>query len=671
MKKTSIEFDAKTVAVAVFPEPADGAEAVLSELAIGPYKAVLGLIGAADSIDQAVLPKLTQFFNRGIARAALEADAVLVDGGTQAGVMNLVGEGVASRGGYSTLIGVAPAALVTYPGNLAAGVPLEVNHSHFVLVEGNSWGSETSMLFGLVQALAVKTETPPQTRKPTAPTTSQVPALMVLVGGGPTAMQEVVRAVRLQLPLLVIAGSGGLADALAAAWQTPDTPPDDPLMAEILADGELRFYPLSGSVQGLERHLIRELGADHVLLQAWETFADYDANANYQQKRFDQLQQLIILLGLIGTALAIGQQLYGPKDTAAGSLLAAPELLKQNYIGWWLVHHVLILIPITLTILITAVSRFKQGTKWLLLRAGAEAIKREIYRYRTRAMHYRENAEPQLAERIEDITRRTMQTEVNSSSLVPYNKKQGFPPGMGAATADTGFGFLTPARYVEIRLGSQLAYFRRKAVGLERQMKVLSWLTFILGGVGTYLAAIGQQVWIALTTSLVAALGTFLSYRQTESSLIKFNQAATNLSNIRAWWNALSAEAQLQQSNIDLLVEHTEQVLELELAGWVRQMQNALADLHKNQPPLVEHAENTAPSESVVVIAAPPGPPPVSSAVVPATETTPVFITMADEHVLADGQEEIAPAATEESGNLVAVEAATEEIAEATEATSS
>ena len=574
MRTIAVEFDPRTAAVAVFPTPAERAEEVLKELAIKPYKAVLGIIGAGDSIDPTLLPKLTQLFSRGIARAALEAEAVLVDGATQAGVMALTGEGVASRGAHSTLIGVAPAALVTYPGNLASGTPLEPNHSHFVLVEGEDWGSETSMLFGLIDALASQ---------------AAAPALMVLVGGGAMALKEVVQAVRLRLPVLAVAGSGGLADTLAAASEAPATALEDPAMAEIMADGMLRFYPLSGSVQGLERLVVRELGADHVLLQAWENFADYDVNASRQQRRFDQLQQLVIILGLVGTALAIVQQLYGPKESVSGSLLATSELLNQNRIGWWLLHHVLILIPITLTVLITAVSRFKQGTKWLLLRAGAEAIKREIYRYRTRALYYRQNAEPQLAQRIEDITRRTMQTEVNSTSLVPYNKKKGFPPSL---EGDTGFGFLTPARYLEIRLGSQLAYFRRKAVRLERQLKVLSWLTFILGGLGTYMAAIGQQVWIALTTSLVAAMGTFLGYRQTESTLIKYNQAATNLSNVRAWWNALPAEEQLRQSNIDLLVEHTEQVLESEHAGWVRQMQNALAELHKNQPSSAEHQES-------------------------------------------------------------------------------
>jgi hypothetical protein len=247
---------------------------------------------------------------------------------------------------------------------------------------------------------------------------------------------------------------------------------------------------------------------------------------------------------------------------------------------------------------VTAASRFKQGNKWLLLRAGAESIKREIYRYRSRAMDYKEKPEQQLAKRVEDISRRTMRTEVNSSALVPYDKTKGFPPYMYAAQGgDDGFSYLTPDRYVEVRLSDQLNYFQKKAVTLERQLKVLFWLTFIIGGLGTFLAAVGQQVWVALTTAVIAAIGTHLGYRQTENTLTKYNQAATDLSNVKAWWNALSAEEQAQQENIDSLVEHTEQVLQSELDGWVQQMQNALVELRKGQEPAPEREENREPQE--------------------------------------------------------------------------
>src|SRR5581483_4945175 len=254
------------------------------------------------------------------------------------------------------------------------------------------------------------------------------------------------RAVRQNLSLIVVEGSGGLADEIAAAWKARPALPDDPVMAEIIDDGEIHLHLLSNPVKGVERLIIRELGVDRVLMQAWEVFADYDLSAKKQQKRFKWLQLAILALGVAGTALAIIQQVYAPRDnTEAHNLL--PASLVTNAEGhwiiadhvpfhWWLIHQALIIIPILVTVLIAAANRFKQANKWLLLRAGAEAIKREIYRYRTRAMDYKQEPEQQLAQRVEDVTRRTMRTEVNLSAIMPYKKDDkkdvGIPPPMYA-----------------------------------------------------------------------------------------------------------------------------------------------------------------------------------------------------------------------------------------------
>src|SRR6185503_19236891 len=147
-----------------------------------------------------------------------------------------------------------------------------------------------------------------------------------------------------------------------------------------------------------------------------------------------------------------------------------------------------LIIPIVLTILITAANRFKQGNKWLLLRGGAEAIKREIYKYRTRATDDYNGvvktpppapgdpppptAEQVLAQKVEDVTRRVMQTEVNTSSLLPYVGE--LPPNMDYAQGgDDGKSILTPDRYVQVRLGDQLDYYRGKTVKLELTLKTI------------------------------------------------------------------------------------------------------------------------------------------------------------------------------------------------------
>ena len=578
IEKKAIPLPNRNEAVALFPAAHHSAAEIVAALGLKPYKAVILVLGGAGSLDERLIPRLTQLFGRGIARAAAETSAVIIDGGTQSGVMALMGEGVAGRGYRSPLVGVAPAALVTWPGGPVAGVPLEPHHSHFVLTEGDAWGSETAALFDLTRAL-----------------TATTPGVAIIAGGGAIARDEALRAVRHNFTLIIIEGSGGTADEIAG-WKKQAALPDDPAMAEIIAEGDIRLHPLDHSVKGIERLIIRELGVDRVLTQAWEHFADYDFNATLQQGRFDRLQLAILLLGVAGTALAIAQQVYAPRD--ANGNLTRVDAGGARLLGWWAVHHLLIIIPILLTVLVAAANRFKQGSKWLLLRAGAEAIKREIYRYRAHAMYYKQDAEQQLSQRVEDITRRTMRTEVNTSALRPYDRAHGFPPYVNpAAGGDDGYSYLTPDRYVELRLGDQLGYFQRRAVKLERELKALYWLTFVVGGAGAYLAAIDRQAWIALTTAIVAALGTYLAYRQTESSLMKYNQVATDLANVKAWWTALSAEEQAWQENIDSLVEHTETVLQSEADGWVQQMQNALAELRKEHGP-AKKAEEEAPESA-------------------------------------------------------------------------
>jgi hypothetical protein len=588
IKKQSIVLPNGKDATAIFPSTKDNAKTIIDALELKSYKAIILILGGADNINTELVPKLNQLFGRGIAKAAGETEAIIIDGGTKAGVMAMIGDGVNSREYMTQLIGVAPLSKINYSDNNSIdGVSLEPNHSHFILVEGKEWGSETGTIFNLIKVLSGQSQidngTERETKSSLKNNASKIPVVAILASGGMTTKNEVLFAVRQNIPLIVVQGSGGFADEISQAWEKKETPPDDSMMAEIIADGKLHFYALDKSVNGIERLIIRELGTDKVLMQAWETFADYDLNANEQQRKFEKIQKSILIVGVIGTALAISQQVWGPK-VSLNEMFQDKNVPAWKWLFWSSVYYTLILIPILLTILITAITRFKQGSKWLLLRAGAESIKREIYRYRTRANDYIKNSEPLLSQKVEDITRRTMRTEVNLSSLQPYNKDNGFPPYMFASqVGDDGFSYLTPDCYVEVRLNDQLNYFRKKSVLLEKQLKRFSWGTFIIGGIGTFVAAIGQQVWIALTTSVVAAMGTYLSYRQVENTLIKYNQAATDLANVKAWWNALSAEEQAQQTNIDSLVEHTEQVLQSELDGWVQQMQNALEELRKEQ----------------------------------------------------------------------------------------
>ena len=276
-----------------------------------------------------------------------------------------------------------------------------------------------------------------------------------------------------------------------------------------------------------------------------------------------------------------------------GTLLALTHTTLQpevsaDHIGLRLLHAVIVIVPVTTAILVAAANRFNAGNKWVVLRASAEAIKKEIFRYRTRAASYIDpqtaqlSREATLAYKIESISRQLMQTDVNLSALrLPTGP---IPPRVaGPTAADDGLSFLTPERYISLRLADQLTYYQGKTVRLERQLRLLQWLIYIFGGVGTLLAAAGFDLWIALTTALAAACTTYLGYQQIENSLIKYNQAATDLTNVHGWWMALSLDERADPNNVDTLVEHTEKILGNELTGWVQEMHNALADLRARQ----------------------------------------------------------------------------------------
>jgi hypothetical protein len=122
-------------------------------------------------------------------------------------------------------------------------------------------------------------------------------------------------------------------------------------------------------------------------------------------------------------------------------------------------------------------------------------------------------------------------------------------------------------------------------------------LVLLAGGVGTFLAAIGFQLWVAFTTALATAFTTYLQYRQTENTLTQYNQTATNLQNVKGWWVALSAEDQADPKKIQKLVETTEDVLASEQTGWVQQMQDALAKLRQDQTKAIEPQKGTETKE--------------------------------------------------------------------------
>jgi hypothetical protein len=325
----------------------------------------------------------------------------------------------------------------------------------------------------------------------------------------------------------------------------------------------------------LARRIGRELGGESTLRQAWLRFGALDLAAVGQQKFFRQMQGAILAVSIGVTAAVVLHQTVADRCQI--------PLLGQKFDCGAPLHYLVIIAPIVLSVLIGWTNRFHHGNRWVLTRQAAEAIKREIFQFRTGAGPYRDEAtrEKDLAKAIEDVTRRLARSEANTMALPIYSGP--IPPQYATGEGDDGMSPLPPDRYIEMRLEDQLKFFRKKAVGLDTLLERLQWGILGVGGLGTLLAAIGFDLWVALTTAIAGALATYLSYRGVESTLTNYNQTAIDLENIKGWWTALLPGEQGDPLNVDALVENTEKVLSTELSGWTQRMQDSLANLRKDQ----------------------------------------------------------------------------------------
>jgi hypothetical protein len=123
--------------------------------------------------------------------------APLVDGDSSAGVMRPTGQGRArwpdARPG---LVSVALAGLVTYPGACRDRVPLEENHSHFILADSTEWAGNPSAM-AVADALA-----------------GDGRVAVVLAGSGQMATAEALETTRPGWPIFAVGNTGDLADDL-------------------------------------------------------------------------------------------------------------------------------------------------------------------------------------------------------------------------------------------------------------------------------------------------------------------------------------------------------------------------------------------------------------------------------------------------------------------------
>ncbi|MBX2862970.1 MAG: hypothetical protein KTR27_05400 [Leptolyngbyaceae cyanobacterium MAG.088] len=200
------------------------------------------VIGGASNMSQESRNRVAQLFTKVLAPIAEAYKITVFDGGTDAGVIQMMGQARRHIGGSFNLVGVAPKAKVKLPGhilNLAIDIKnreltnLEEHHTHFALIPGINWGNESPWLAHCAAILA-----------------AQSPSITILINGGKISLTDLRLNLSVGQPTIVIAGSGRLADDIANTIH--GIPPSD---KSIIQELTASYYPSQLSVFNLSKPL--------------------------------------------------------------------------------------------------------------------------------------------------------------------------------------------------------------------------------------------------------------------------------------------------------------------------------------------------------------------------------------------------------------------------------
>lgn len=354
-------------------------------------------------------------------------------------------------------------------------------------------------------------------------------------------------------------------------------------------------------IQNIERLKATPINSE-LLKIAWERQKVYSRNASASQTRFYTLRRLISVLNVATIFLSIIHTEVSDFEQTTGDLL--------------------ILLPILISGLLAFAVKYDRGNNWLLLRGNAEALKTEIYYYLTGVGEYSKRRDEVLAHKIKLISERLKGSTVHQGSLRPFEEEvweRGLLSRLNRAICGTvgdRYGALRrallggsatsgsykpvenllPAAYIPHRLEAQFNWYRQKSRQFDRELQVFQAFIYTFGGLGTLLAALGEQAWVATTTAMAGALINYLEFKRVESTLVGYNQTADALYDIRTWWKSLTAKQQGNWKNFELLVQGTEETIRSEHTSWLHDMQDKLAQIYGqtdlDDGPLDENGED-------------------------------------------------------------------------------
>jgi hypothetical protein len=304
-----------------------------------------------------------------------------------------------------------------------------------------------------------------------------------------------------------------------------------------------------------------------ILDVAWTRVAQLDALSKKRSTGHHLTRRWIAILGVLATLFAILSQFYQTDANAQ-----AYPLLSLGAKALFVATPVL-----ASTLAAFATKRFANGD-WLITRAGAEEIQKEIYFFRT-ILQKKKSRRSYLEKRLAEIQR---QIYNGLNGEFAYEDYRGpIPPNYDPKdpTSDPGFHDLTGEEYFKYRLEHQLEWHNRKINQFRDERDRLSIMIFVAGALGAVFAAWGEGlgIWVALTASVTAALIGWQELRNIDVVVRNYSKVVMELTILKDHWLNLEPEER-SAAEFYKMVRSCEEVLWAQNTEYIRSMQEALRD---------------------------------------------------------------------------------------------
>lgn len=311
-----------------------------------------------------------------------------------------------------------------------------------------------------------------------------------------------------------------------------------------------------------------------ILAVAWMRHANLDLAAGKRTAAFYRIRKWIAWLGVLATLFAILTQ----------QTLFTNPALPAGLIAGLIIKGLFVATPIVASIFAAFAAKYYSNGAWLIYRAGSEEIKKEIYFFRT-ILQKDPIRRAYLEKRLGEIQRDLFRSLGGEFAFEGYEGP--LPPNYNKddPNSDPGFQDLTGNEYYRYRLHHQLNWHNGKVNQRKLWRRWMTIAILAIGGVGALLAALaslgdtagGLALWVALTSSVTAALLGWQELRKVDETIKNYSKVVLELTILSDHWENLEPE---ERTDVEFykLVRACEDVLWAQNVEYVRSMQEALKE---------------------------------------------------------------------------------------------